>query len=148
MSHLVSENKSIYFLIRFAQMKITLLIFVNKWVIRESESLLQVEPCARLPKSRGVSCYIFFETDNNYCRLSSIYPSFTLSFFHPLCRSESLSDTPLYAASETPPDRKLCSPQFLQSGFITFRTLIKSSRILLYEIGLFIYLFCEKAELL
>ena len=62
MSHLVSENKSIYFLIRFAQMKITLLIFVNKWVIRENESLLQVEPCARLPKSRGDGEYhvIFF----------------------------------------------------------------------------------------
>ena len=62
MSHLVSENKSVYFLIRFAQMKITLLIFVNKWVIRENESLLQVEPCARLPKSRGDGEYhvIFF----------------------------------------------------------------------------------------
>ena len=42
MSHLVSENKLIYFLIRFAQTKITLFIFVNKWVIRENESFLLV----------------------------------------------------------------------------------------------------------
>ena len=53
MSHLVSENKSIYFLIRFAQTKITLFIFVNNWVIRENESFLLVEPCSRVPKSRG-----------------------------------------------------------------------------------------------
>ena len=33
-SQLVSENKLIYFLIRFAQTKITLFIFVNNWVIR------------------------------------------------------------------------------------------------------------------
>ena len=36
-----------YFLIRFAQTKITLFIFVNKWVIRENESFLLVEPCSR-----------------------------------------------------------------------------------------------------
>ena len=51
----------------------------------------------------------FFETGNSYSRLSSIYQSFALSDFHLSCRFESLSDTPLYAASKTPPDRKLCS---------------------------------------
>ena len=59
MSHLVSENKSIYFLIRFAQTKITLFIFWNNWVIKENESFLLVEPCSRVPKSRDdgwVSC--------------------------------------------------------------------------------------------
>ena len=60
MSHLVSENKSIYFLTCFAQMKITLFIFVNKWVIWENESFLLVELCSHVPKSRGdgeVSCF-------------------------------------------------------------------------------------------
>ena len=79
----------------------------------------------------------FFETDNNDSRLSSMYPSFALSDFHLQCRLKSLSETPLNAASEAPPDRKLCSPYFLQSRFTAFRTLIKFSRILLYEIGLF-----------
>ena len=73
----------------------------------------------------------FFETDNNDSRLSSIYPSFALSDFHLQCRFESLSDTPLYVANEAPPDRKLCSPQILQSRFTAFRTLIKFSRIFL-----------------
>ena len=52
----------------------------------------------------------FSETDDNDSRLSSIHLSFTLSDFHLPCPFESLSDTPLYAASEAPPDRKLCSP--------------------------------------
>ena len=59
MSHLVSESKSIYFLIRFAQTKITLFIFVSNWVIRENEGFLLVEPCYRVAKNRddgGVSC--------------------------------------------------------------------------------------------
>ena len=37
----------IYFLIRFAQTKITIFIFVNNWVIRKNESFLQVEPFSR-----------------------------------------------------------------------------------------------------
>ena len=83
----------------------------------------------------------FFETDNSDSKLSSIHPSFAISDFHLPCRFESLSDAPLYVASEASSDRKLYSPQFLQSRFTAFRTLIKLSRILLYEIGLFIYLF-------
>ena len=54
-----SENKSNYFLICFAQTKITLFIFGNKWVIRKNESFLLVEQCSSVPKSRGnggVSC--------------------------------------------------------------------------------------------
>ena len=149
MSHLVSENKSIYFLTCFAQMKITLFIFVNKWVIWENESFLLVELCSHVPKSRGdgeVSCFFvsfffFLRLTNDYSRLSSIYPSLALSDFHLPCRFESPSDTPLYAVSEAPPDCKLCSPQFLQSRFTACKTLIKSSPILLYEIGLFVYLF-------
>ena len=44
-----------YFLIRFAQTKITLSIFVNNWVI--SESFLLVEPYSRVkPCSRVMSC--------------------------------------------------------------------------------------------
>ena len=78
----------------------------------------------------------FFETDNSDSRLSWIYHSFALSEFHLPCRLKSLSDTPLYAAGGAPPDRKLCSPYFLQSKFTSFRTLIKFSRILLYEIAL------------
>ena len=59
MSHLVSENKSIYFLIRFAQTKITLFIFWNNWVIKENESFLLVEPRSRVPKSRAMEKYVF-----------------------------------------------------------------------------------------
>ena len=36
------------FLIRFAQTKIALFIFVSNWVIRENESFLIVEPCSRV----------------------------------------------------------------------------------------------------
>ena len=79
----------------------------------------------------------FFVTDNSDSRLSWILPSFDLSDFHLQCRLKSLSDTPLYASSEAPPNRKLCSPYFLQSRITAFRTLIKLSRILLYEISLF-----------
>ena len=64
-----------YFLIRFAQTKITLFIFVNNWAIREIESFLIIEPYSRSPKSGGngrVSWYIF-ETDNNDSRLFSTY---------------------------------------------------------------------------
>ena len=89
-----------------------------------------------------------FESDNNDSRLSSIYPSFALSDFHLPYRFESLSaDTPLYAASEVPPDPKRCSPQFLQPRFTTFRTMITFSRILLYEICLFTY-FVRKLNIL
>ena len=42
-----------YFLIRFAQTKITLFIFVNSWVIRENESFLIGDPYSHVPKSRG-----------------------------------------------------------------------------------------------
>ena len=50
-------NNSSYFLIRFAQTKITLFIFVKNWVVRENESFLIVEPCSRL--SRAVfSCNV------------------------------------------------------------------------------------------
>ena len=37
-----------YFLIRSAQTKVTSFIFVNNWVIRESDSFLLVEPCSRV----------------------------------------------------------------------------------------------------
>ena len=81
--HFVSENKSINFLICFAQTKITLFIFVYNWVIRENKSFLIVEPFSRVPKSRGnegVSCLIF-EADNNDSRLFSIYLN-SLEFYN------------------------------------------------------------------
>ena len=37
-----------YFLIRFAQTKITLFIFANNWVIRENKSFMLVEPCSHV----------------------------------------------------------------------------------------------------
>ena len=46
----LTDNSS-YFLIRVAQTKITLFIFVNNWVIRENESFLIVEPCSRLSRA-------------------------------------------------------------------------------------------------
>ena len=46
-----------YFLIRFPQTKITLFIFWNNWVIKENEIFLLVEPCSRVPKSRGYGEY-------------------------------------------------------------------------------------------
>ena len=52
----------------------------------------------------------FFETNGSDSTLCLTYPSFALCDFHLPCRFESLSETSLRAASETPPDRKLCSP--------------------------------------
>ena len=43
-----AQRYSHYFLIRLAQTKITLFIFILNWVIRENESLLIVEPCSRV----------------------------------------------------------------------------------------------------
>ena len=71
-----------YFLIRFTQMKKTLFIFWNNWVIKENESFLLVEPCSRVPKSGGdgwVSRKIF-EADNNVTRLFSTYSN-SLEFY-------------------------------------------------------------------
>ena len=75
MSHFVSENKSIYFLIRFAQTKITLFIFFNNWMSKENKSLLLVERYSHVPKGRGnfwgeYDNVKFFETDNSDSRLS------------------------------------------------------------------------------
>ena len=52
MSHLVSKNKSIYFLILLAQTKITLFIFC-KQLGNKGKLFLLVEPCSRIPKNRG-----------------------------------------------------------------------------------------------
>ena len=48
-----------YFLIRFAQTKTTLFIFVNNWVIREKESFLIVEPCSRVKRCEEIKLQIF-----------------------------------------------------------------------------------------
>ena len=42
------NRSGLYFLIRFAQTKITLFIFWNNWVIKENDSFLLVEPCSRV----------------------------------------------------------------------------------------------------
>ena len=78
MSHLVFKNKSIYFLILFAQTKITLFIFFDNWVSKEKRKFLLAEPCSRVPNSRGIfweeyNAAKLFETDNRYSRLSSVF---------------------------------------------------------------------------
>ena len=42
----IQSWSTFYFLIRLAQTKITLFIFVNNWVIKENESFLIVESCS------------------------------------------------------------------------------------------------------
>ena len=49
-----------YFLIRFAQTKITLFIFWNSWVIKENESFLLVEPCSRVTWCVEIKLQFFF----------------------------------------------------------------------------------------
>ena len=65
--------KYFYFLIRFAQTKITLFIFVSNWVIRENESFLLVEPCSRSNMLRGNKVTVFLS--EIYLYLYNPYPT-------------------------------------------------------------------------
>ena len=75
----MEKNQCGYFLICFAQTKITLFIFFDNWVIKKNENFLLVEPCSGVPKSRGnfladFDVAKFFGTDNSDSRLSLVYP--------------------------------------------------------------------------
>ena len=59
-----------YFLIRFAQTKITLFIFWNNWVIKENESFLLVEPCSRVTCCVEIKLQYFFR---KYIFICTIY---------------------------------------------------------------------------
>ena len=64
------QHKHRYFLIRFAQTKITLFIFVNNWIIRENESFLIVEPCSRVTCCVEIKLQYFFR---KYIFICAIY---------------------------------------------------------------------------
>ena len=59
-----------YFLIRFAQTKITLFIFWNNWVIKESKSFLLVEPSSRVTCCVEIKLQYFFR---KYIFICTIY---------------------------------------------------------------------------
>ena len=63
-------KKMTYFLIRFAQMKITLFIFRNNCVIKENESFLLVEPCVRVTCCMEIKLKYFFR---KYIFICTIY---------------------------------------------------------------------------
>ena len=59
-----------YFLIRFAQKKLTFFIFWNNWVIKENESFLLVEPCSRVTCCVEIKLQYFFR---KYIFICTIY---------------------------------------------------------------------------
>ena len=61
-----------YFVIPFAQTKITLFIFVNNWVIRENESFLIVEPCPRVTCCVEIQLQYFFRKYIFICTLYNL----------------------------------------------------------------------------
>ena len=66
------NRSGLYFLIRFAQTKITLFIFWNNWVIKENESFLLVEPCSR------VTCYVEIQLKHFFRKYIFICTIYTL----------------------------------------------------------------------
>ena len=59
-----------YFLIRFAQTKITLFILWNNWVLKENESFQLVEPCSRVTCCVEIKLQYFFR---KYIFICTIY---------------------------------------------------------------------------
>ena len=70
-----------YFLIRFVQTKITLFIFVNKWVIRENESFLLVEPCSRVTCCVETKLQYFFRKYIFICTIYTLLCNLFRQFF-------------------------------------------------------------------
>ena len=66
------EIINLYFIICFAQTKITLFIFVNNWVIRENESFLLVEPLSH------VTCCVQIKLQYFFRKYIFIYAIYTL----------------------------------------------------------------------
>ena len=63
-------HNTIYFLIGYAQMKVTLFIFVNNWVIRENKSFLILELCSRVTCCVQIKLQYFFR---KYIFICTIY---------------------------------------------------------------------------
>ena len=74
-----------YFLIRFAQTKITLFIFVNNWVIKENESFLLVEPCSRVTCCVEIQLKYFFRKYIFICTIYTLLMQLISAILYDMC---------------------------------------------------------------
>ena len=73
------------FLIRFAQTKIALFIFVSNWVIRENESFLIVEPCSRVTCCVEIKLQYFFRKYIFICTIYTLLMQLILAILYDTC---------------------------------------------------------------
>ena len=74
-----------YFLIRFAQTKITLFIFWNNWVIKENEYFLLVEPCSRVTCCVEIKLQYFFRKYIFICTIYTLLMQLILAILYDTC---------------------------------------------------------------
>ena len=75
-----------YFVIPFAQTKITLFIFVNNWVISENESFLIVEPCPRVTCCVEIQLQYFFRKYIFICTIYTLIMQHILAILYDTCQ--------------------------------------------------------------
>ena len=73
-----------YFLIRFAQTKITF-IFWNNWVIKENESFLLVEPCSLVTCCVQIQLQYFFRKYIFICTIYTLIMQLISVIFYDTC---------------------------------------------------------------
>ena len=76
-----------YFLIRFAQTKITLFIFWNNWVIKENDSFLLVEPCSRVTCCVEIKLQYFFRKYVFICTIHTLLMQLISAIFYDTCQA-------------------------------------------------------------
>ena len=78
------QHKHRYFLIRFAQTKITLFKGKN-WIIRENESFLTVEPCSRVTCCVEIKLQYFFRKYIFICTVYTLLMQLVSAIIYDMC---------------------------------------------------------------
>ena len=78
------QHKHRYFLIRFAQTKITLFKGKN-WIIRENESFLIVEPCSRVTCCVEIKLQYFFRKYIFICTVYTLLMQLVSAIIYDMC---------------------------------------------------------------
>ena len=78
------QHKHRYFLIRFAQTKITLFKGKN-WIIRENESFLIVEPCSRVTCCVEIKLQYFFRKYIFICTVYTLLMQLISAIIYDMC---------------------------------------------------------------
>ena len=75
-----------YFLIGFAQTKITLFIFWNNWIIKANESFPLVEPCSRVTCCVEIKLQYFFRKYIFICRIYTLLMQLISAILYDTCQ--------------------------------------------------------------